>query len=163
MPRLPGISYAQLRAFNQRRKANCSARTTEQRSISGSIGLSLFHRTAQVSGMLASTCLFNSGGCSISIRKLCPAGAVWSKFFLAKARRARYSWSVNSVREIETALGRLPRRDRCEIARWLLEDLLEASTSPEGVSSNDGQTPPVPDYSARRHRIFGDKVLPNMV
>ena len=30
-------------------------------------------------------------------------------------------------------------------------------------SDQTTQTPPLPDYSARRRRIFGDKVLPNMV
>jgi hypothetical protein len=35
----------------------------------------------------------------------------------------------------------------------------------EGTESagSDGQAPPLPDYSARRRRIFGNKILPNMV
>jgi hypothetical protein len=73
---------------------------------------------------------------------------------------------MNSVLEIEQALRQMPPQERWEVARWLLEDLQEGAISPaEGKSSGDNgaRTPPVPDYSARRRRIFGSKVLPNMV
>jgi len=73
---------------------------------------------------------------------------------------------MNSVLEIELALRQLPPHERWEIARWLLEDLQESNLSrAEGQCSGDngGQTSPLPDYSARRRRIFGSKVLPNMV
>jgi hypothetical protein len=73
---------------------------------------------------------------------------------------------MNSVLEIETALRQLPPQERWEIARWLLEDLQEGSLSHaegEGSKGNSGHAPPLPDYSARRRRIFGNKVLPNMV
>jgi hypothetical protein len=73
---------------------------------------------------------------------------------------------MNSVLEIEMALRQLPPQERREIARWLLEDLQEDALSPaesKGSGDNGGQTPPLPDYSARRRRIFGSKVLPNMV
>ena len=73
---------------------------------------------------------------------------------------------MNSVLEIETALRQLPSQERWEIARWLLDDLQEGAisqTQGEGSAGNAGQTPPLPDYSARRRRIFGNKVLPNMV
>ncbi|HEX3721124.1 MAG TPA: hypothetical protein VH595_24500 [Verrucomicrobiae bacterium] len=73
---------------------------------------------------------------------------------------------MNSVLEIEMALRRLPPQQRWEIARWLLEDLQETNlshTEGQGSRDNDGQIPPLPDYSARRRRIFGSKVLPNMV
>lgn len=66
---------------------------------------------------------------------------------------------MKSVLEIETALRELPPQERLEIARWLLEDLQESNPSP----AEGGGTPPLPDYSARRRRIFGSKVLPNMV
>lgn len=73
---------------------------------------------------------------------------------------------MSSVLEIEKALGQLPREERWEIARWLLEDLQEGAVS-NGESKNSGvsgeATLPLPDYSARRRRIFGSKVLPNMV
>jgi len=73
---------------------------------------------------------------------------------------------MNSVSEIEMALRQLPPQERWEIARWLLEDLQEGALSQaEGKASGDngGQTPLLPDYSARRRRIFGNKILPNMV
>jgi hypothetical protein len=73
---------------------------------------------------------------------------------------------VNSVLEIEQALKQLPPQERLEIARWLLEDLQEATLSHadgKGSAENGERTPPLPDYSARRRRIFGSKVLPNMV
>ena len=70
---------------------------------------------------------------------------------------------MNSVLEIEQALRQLPPQERWEIARWLLEDLQEGTLShAEGKSSGE-QTPSLPDYSARRRRIFGNKILPNMV
>jgi hypothetical protein len=73
---------------------------------------------------------------------------------------------MSTVLEIETALRQLPRQERWEIARWLLEDLQEnalGEAQTEVSPKNGGYTPPLPDYSARRRRIFGDKVLPNMV
>jgi hypothetical protein len=73
---------------------------------------------------------------------------------------------MNSVWEIEQALRQLPPQERWEIARWLLDDLQESALSPAELkdSGNNGvRTPPLPDYSARRRRIFGSKVLPNMV
>jgi hypothetical protein len=73
---------------------------------------------------------------------------------------------MSSVLEIEMALRQLPPQERWEVARWLLEDLQEGALGhAEGTGSGDnaGGTPPLPDYSARRRRIFGNKVLPNMV
>ncbi len=73
---------------------------------------------------------------------------------------------MSSVVEIEQALRQLPPQQRWEIAHWLLEDLQEGSlgqTENKGSSDNGAQAPPLPDYSARRRRIFGSKVLPNMV
>ena len=73
---------------------------------------------------------------------------------------------MNSVLEIEQALKQLPPQERLEIARWLLEDLQEGTLSHgegKGSGENGERTPVLPDYSARRRRIFGDKVLPNMV
>ena len=73
---------------------------------------------------------------------------------------------MNNVLEIETALRQLPPQERWEIARWLLDDLQEATISQaqgEGSGDKRRRTPPLPDYSARRRRIFGSKVLPNMV
>jgi hypothetical protein len=73
---------------------------------------------------------------------------------------------MNSVLEIEQALRQLPPQERLEIARWLLEDLQEGAFSHaegKGSGQNGERTPSLPDYSARRRRIFGNKVLPNMV
>jgi hypothetical protein len=73
---------------------------------------------------------------------------------------------MKSVLEIEKALRQLPTQERWEVARWLLEDLRETNLSHaegKGSGDNGGQTPPLPDYSARRRRIFGSKILPNMV
>lgn len=73
---------------------------------------------------------------------------------------------MHSVLEIETALRQLPPQERWEIARWLLEDLQESNlgnAEGKGSGDNGGRTLPLPDYSARRRRIFGNKVLPNMV
>jgi hypothetical protein len=73
---------------------------------------------------------------------------------------------MNSVLEIEQALKQLPPHERWEIARWLLEDLQEGTldhAENKGSGGNGDPTLKLPDYSARRRRIFGSKVLPNMV
>jgi hypothetical protein len=73
---------------------------------------------------------------------------------------------MNSILEIEQALKQLAPQERLEIARWLLEDLQEGSLSHaegKGFAENGEWASPLPDYSARRRRIFGSKVLPNMV
>ena len=67
---------------------------------------------------------------------------------------------MNSVLEIEQALRQLPPQERLEIARWLLESLQEGALSHaegKGSGENGERTPPLPDYSARRRRIFGNK------
>lgn len=69
---------------------------------------------------------------------------------------------MNSVLEIEQALGKLPTQERLEIARWLLEDLQESSLG-QIEAKNGERTTAQPNYAARRRRIFGSKVLPNMV
>jgi hypothetical protein len=72
---------------------------------------------------------------------------------------------MNSVLEVEKALRQMPPQERWEVARWLLDDLQEHAASHTAKSSDEiAQTPPpLPDYSDRRRRIFGTKVLPNMV
>ena len=69
---------------------------------------------------------------------------------------------MNGVAEIESALRQLTRQDKWQIARWLLDELDE-----NGQGQSDGRAPAAPsqppDYAARRRRIFGEKVLPNMV
>ncbi len=69
---------------------------------------------------------------------------------------------MSKVEEIEAALRQLPARDRWEIARWLLKELEEANAN--GAKEHGScRVPALPDYAARRRRIFGDKVLPNLV
>lgn len=71
---------------------------------------------------------------------------------------------MSKVLEIEAALRELPSQEKWEVAHWLLDELDEKTGAQADVSiPNGGQTPPLPDYAARRRRIFGDKVLPNMV
>jgi hypothetical protein len=73
---------------------------------------------------------------------------------------------MNSVLDVERALRQLPPEDRWEVARWLLDDLQELTARHAAGNGSDetASTPSsLPDYSARRRRIFGDKVLPNMV
>jgi hypothetical protein len=73
---------------------------------------------------------------------------------------------MNSVLEVELALRQLPPEDRWEVVRWLLDDLQEHAASHASVKHSDEHDqppPPLPDYSARRRRIFGEKVLPNIV
>ena len=63
-------------------------------------------------------------------------------------------------------LKQLPPQQRWEIARWLLEDLQEGAldhAEGKGSGENGERIPSLPDYSARRRRIFWSKVLPNMV
>ena len=89
-----------------------------------------------------------------------------SKSFSQKRGGSGMLDHMNRVLEIEMALRQLPPQERWEIARWLLEDLQESNVSHaegKGSGDNGGRTPPLPDYSARRRRIFGSKVLPNMV
>ncbi|HLX68135.1 MAG TPA: hypothetical protein VKV04_00785 [Verrucomicrobiae bacterium] len=69
---------------------------------------------------------------------------------------------MSKVQEIEAALRQLPAHERWEVARWLLDEL-EEGTDGATTGQNGSRAPAVPDYAARRRRIFGDKVLPNMV
>jgi hypothetical protein len=100
--------------------------------------------------------------CSFRFRILMP------KSFSQKRDGSGMFNHMNSVLEIEKALQELPPQERWEVARWLLEDLQEGTISPakgngKGNGDSGERTAPLPDYSARRRRIFGSKVLPNMV
>jgi len=66
---------------------------------------------------------------------------------------------MGKVLEIKAALRQLTAQDQWEVARWLL-DALEAGNV---RTPNGGRVSALPDYAARRRRIFGDKVLPTMV
>ena len=80
----------------------------------------------------------------------------------AKRRLFSYPLDVSKVLEIESALRQLPAQDQWEVARWLL-DALEERTGTAAKGQNGGSVAALPDHAARRRRIFGDKVLPNMV
>jgi hypothetical protein len=69
---------------------------------------------------------------------------------------------VSKVQDIEAALQKLPTTEKWEVARWL-EAELEHAANGTANDQNGGQAPTLPDYAARRRRIFGEKVLPNMV
>ena len=69
---------------------------------------------------------------------------------------------MSKVQEIETALRQLPAQEQWQVARWLLNEL-EEGLGDMAEGQNGSHAPTLPDYAARRRRIFGDKVLPNMV
>ena len=69
---------------------------------------------------------------------------------------------MSKVLEIQSALRQLPSREQWEVARWLLDEL-EEGNGHAANGQNDDSVPALPDYAARRRRIFGDKILPNMV
>ena len=58
---------------------------------------------------------------------------------------------MSTVQEIKTAIESLS-----PAAREELERLLRPPAAPAGNA-------PLPDYAERRRRIFGDRVLPNLV
>jgi hypothetical protein len=72
---------------------------------------------------------------------------------------------MENVQEIQRALEHLPSEQKWQIAQWLLEELEEASQTGAGTHSPEDSAGvlPQPDYGGRRQRIFGEKVLPNMV
>jgi hypothetical protein len=69
---------------------------------------------------------------------------------------------MSKVQEIETALRQLPAQEQWQVARWLLDEL-EEGVGGATKGQNGGHVPALPNYAERRRRIFGDKVLPNMV
>lgn len=69
---------------------------------------------------------------------------------------------MSNVIEIETALRELPPQDQWRILRWLLDELTDKSQN-QPDSGSAPSTAALPDYAARRRKIFGEKVLPNMV
>ncbi|MGZ8941011.1 MAG: hypothetical protein ACXW32_17535 [Limisphaerales bacterium] len=67
---------------------------------------------------------------------------------------------MSTVGEIESALKELPLQQVQEIAHWLERYLEQASLK---ATSTKFAAVELPDYATRRHMIFGDHVLPNMV
>ena len=70
---------------------------------------------------------------------------------------------MSKVQEIEAALRQLPAQQQWEVAYWLLDELEEENGSATKEGQHARHAPALPDYAVRRRRIFGDKVLPNMV
>ena len=68
---------------------------------------------------------------------------------------------MSSVTEIETALTELPLEDAQRLTRWL-QKYLDRQTAGDTTRASQGAIK-LPDYAARRRKILGDKVLPNMV
>ena len=68
---------------------------------------------------------------------------------------------MKTVQEVESVLREMPPQEKWEVARWLLEDLQEKTTT--SADGNGARAPALPACSARRRRIFGSKVLPNRV
>jgi hypothetical protein len=68
---------------------------------------------------------------------------------------------MSTVLEIESALKGLPLQEARKLAIWLQQYLDQQTTADEQRAMPSEAT--LPDYAARRRRIFGDKVLPNMV
>ncbi len=68
---------------------------------------------------------------------------------------------MSTVVEIETALKELPLQEAQDIAQWLQKYLDQQGRAQNTLAA---QVPvKLPDYAARRRRILGDKILPNMV
>jgi len=68
---------------------------------------------------------------------------------------------MNTVAEIESALKELPLPEVRNVAQWL-QQYLDQQTA--NTTTPATQTRVIlSDYAARRRRILGDKVLPNMV
>lgn len=68
---------------------------------------------------------------------------------------------MSSVVEIETALKELPLQEAQSIAQWLQEYLDQQDQAKNTLAPQASVK--LPDYAARRRRILGDKILPNMV
>ena len=68
---------------------------------------------------------------------------------------------MSTVVEIETALKELPLQEAQSIALWLQKYLDQQGRARNTLATQVSVK--LPDYAARRRRILGDKILPNMV
>ena len=59
---------------------------------------------------------------------------------------------MSTINELKSAIGALAPEERAELERWLQD---RAAQAPDVAR--------LPDQAARRRRILGDKVLPNLV
>lgn len=63
--------------------------------------------------------------------------------------------------EIETALKELPLQEAQSVAQWLQKYLDQQSRTRNTLAPQVSVKQP--DYAARRRKILGDKILPNLV
>lgn len=68
---------------------------------------------------------------------------------------------MSTVLEIESAVKELPIHEAQRLAQWL-QSYVEKQTAADKTQHAPAECR-LPDYAARRRRIAGDKVLPNMV
>ena len=68
---------------------------------------------------------------------------------------------MSTLVEIETALKELPLQEAQSIAQWL-QKYLDQQGRAKKIPAPQVSVK-LPDYAARRRRILGDKILPNMV
>ena len=68
---------------------------------------------------------------------------------------------MSTVLEIESAVKELPIHEAQRLAQWL-QSYVEKQTAADKTQHAQAECR-LPDYAARRRRIAGDKVLPNMV
>lgn len=68
---------------------------------------------------------------------------------------------MSTVLEIESAVKELPIHEAQRLAQWL-QSYVEKQTAADKAQRAPAECK-LPDYAARRRRIAGDKVLPNMV
>lgn len=68
---------------------------------------------------------------------------------------------MSTVLEIESAVKELPIHEAQRLAQWL-QSYVEKQTATDKTQHALAECG-LPDYAARRRRIAGDKVLPNMV
>jgi len=68
---------------------------------------------------------------------------------------------MSTLVEIETALKELPLQEAQSVAQWLQKYLDQQGRVRNTLAPQVSVE--LPDYAARRRRILGDKILPNMV
>ena len=68
---------------------------------------------------------------------------------------------MSTVLEIESAVKELPIHEAQKLAQWL-QSYVDQQTATSAAQAPSAECR-LPDYAARRRRIAGDKVLPNMV
>ena len=68
---------------------------------------------------------------------------------------------ISTVLEIESAVKELPIHEAQKLAQWLQDYVSRQTAADETQPASEKCR--LPDYAARRRRIVGDKVLPNMV